>query len=97
MNEPTKQQGDEAEDLARKFAKNYSWEFVLPPSALFKLIADIRTQENNDALERAAFMCNCVANDYAVADDHLPTEMIRSASTGAEKCADEIRAMKVQP
>lgn len=98
MSEPTKQQGDEAEDFARKFAKNYSWQFVLPPSALFKLITEVRAQATNDALERAARCCHKTMIFYrafAADDCDEYDEYPHGKADGAEKCRNEIRAMKV--
>ena len=58
MGEPTKEQIEEAYVLRNRFLPN-STNAILPWLPL--LIAHIRTQENNDALERAATACEKAA------------------------------------
>ena len=95
MNKPTKKQIKEARDLGDAFGLDCGrwWQFSAKELAL--LIAHVRTEATNAALERAALRCheNMMWHRCGLGE---PDDYAQGKSNGAGECAEEIRAMRVK-
>ena len=90
MSEPTKEQIEEAIPIRLKFCAPNG---TISSFELAKIIAFIRTQANNDALELAALKCHENMMLYRGSDEFDDAQQGRA--DGSEGCRDDIRAMKV--
>lgn len=72
-----------------KFPADLSWK-----EAVIALARAIEREVHQQALEDAARVCDSVADKYLESDDAKWPEMKSDAQTGANSCADAIRALK---
>lgn len=98
VTEPTQAQIDEAENLKNLYLPNLD-NSVVP--WLPNIIAHIRREARNAALEEAAQRCHeiMMSTRYGepVFDYDYPDDFDQGRASGAETCANELRALKDQP
>lgn len=74
-----------------KFPADWSWK-----QSVINFARAIEREARRQALEEAARVCDSVADKYQERDDAKWPEMKSDAQTGANSCADAIRALKEQ-
>ena len=99
MTEPTQAQIEEAKQLRAKFAFRGSLDVYT--NELASIIAYIRREATNAALEKAAQLCHelMMSMRYGspVFDGEDADDFDQGRAAGAEHCRNSIRALKDQP
>jgi len=99
VTEPTQAQIDEAKQLRAKFA--FMGSLDVYTNELASLIAHVRREAANAALEKAAQLCHelmmSMRYGNSVGDDEDADEFDQGRAAGAEHCRNALRALKDQP